>query len=120
MAKNETARVRTTDLASDTSSYATLQTIGNYQPVNNTYSKENGAALYQQLQAAQTQEAQAEAAFKTARDIATTAEWAFRNYMLGVKDQVRAQYGADSNELQSLGLKKKTEYKRPTSKATKG
>jgi hypothetical protein len=36
--------------------------------------------------------------------------------MLGVKAQVIAQYGHDSDEVQSLGLKKKSEHKRPTRK----
>jgi hypothetical protein len=31
--------------------------------------------------------------------------------MLGAKDQVVAQFGRDSNEVQSLGLKKASEYR---------
>jgi hypothetical protein len=31
--------------------------------------------------------------------------------MLGAKNQVKAQFGDSSNEIQSLGLKKKSEYK---------
>ena len=38
--------------------------------------------------------------------------------MLGVKTQVIAQYGVDSNEAQSLGLVKKSERKPPTRKKT--
>lgn len=56
---------------------------------------------------------------KTARDTATTAERAFHNAMLVVKKQVSAQYGEDSDEVQAVGLKKKSEYKRPSSPATK-
>jgi len=37
--------------------------------------------------------------------------------MLGVKAQVIATFGDDSNEVQSLGLVKKSERKRPTRKA---
>ncbi len=48
---------------------------------------------------------------EAARDTANAAEWAFHNAMLGAKDQIIAQYGDDSNEVQSLGLKKKSEYK---------
>jgi hypothetical protein len=58
-----------------------------------------------------------EAELDTARDEATAAEWAFHNAMLGGKDQVKAQFGVDSNELQAVGLKKKSEYKSPKSKA---
>jgi hypothetical protein len=34
--------------------------------------------------------------------------------MLNVKTAVTAQYGPDSNVIQSLGLKKKSDYRRPT------
>lgn len=62
----------------------------------------------------QATEAQAIAAEKAARDNAVAAEWAFHDFMLGAKDQVKAQFGASSNELQGLGLKKKSEYKKPS------
>jgi hypothetical protein len=63
---------------------------------------------------ARVAEAQAEAAFKAARDATVAAEWAAHNVMIGVKEQVKAQYGSASDEVQALGLKKKTEYKRRT------
>ena len=37
--------------------------------------------------------------------------------MLGVKDQVTAQFGRDSNEVQALGLKKVSERKAPRRRA---
>jgi hypothetical protein len=49
----------------------------------------------------------------TARDNAVTAEREFHNLMLGAKDQVTAQFGRDSNEVQALGLKKASERKPP-------
>jgi hypothetical protein len=45
-----------------------------------------------------------------------SAERDFHNAILGAKDQVKAQFGKDSNELQALGLKKASEYKRPSPK----
>jgi len=56
---------------------------------------------------------------------AATAEWEFHNMLLGVKDQVIAQYGKDSDQVstrstyqvQALGLKKKSERKAPARKA---
>ena len=36
--------------------------------------------------------------------------------MLGVKEQVIAQYGKNSDQVQALGLKKKSEYKAPKPK----
>jgi hypothetical protein len=46
------------------------------------------------------------------------AEWAFHNAILGVKEQVRAQFGPDSNEVQALGLVKKSEKARPSAAKT--
>jgi len=43
-------------------------------------------------------EAQAQAAPDSARDDATAAEWAFHNKVLGAKDQVKAQFGDNSND----------------------
>ena len=39
--------------------------------------------------------------------------------LLGAKDQVIAQYGSDSDQVQSLGLKKKSDYKALKRKAKK-
>ena len=58
----------------------------------------------------------AKAAADPARDEEVAAEWAFHDYILGVKTQVKAQFRDSSNELQALGLKKKSEYKSPSKK----
>jgi hypothetical protein len=47
-------------------------------------------------------------------------QWAFHNLMLRAKDQVRAQFGRDSNEVQALNLKKTSEYKAPQRSKTGG
>ena len=46
------------------------------------------------------------------------AEWEFHDVIFGAKTQVKAQFGDSSNEIQALGLKKKSEYKSPTKKKT--
>jgi len=53
-------------------------------------------------------------------DLANTraaAESEFHDFTLAVKEQVIAQYGKSSDQVQSLGLKKKTEYKAPARRA---
>lgn len=62
---------------------------------------------------ARTAEAKADATAKLARQAAMRAEWTFHNLVLGAKGQVKAQYGEDSDEMKTIGLKKKSEYKRP-------
>ena len=63
------------------------------------------------MNGAQDVAAQKKAAADAARDDEVAAQWEFHNYMLGAKNQVKAQFGDSSNEIQSLGLKKKSEYK---------
>ncbi len=58
-------------------------------------------------------EAQAQVDLDSARDNATGAEWSFHNLVLGAKDQVKAQFGDDSNEYQAMGRKKASERRRP-------
>ena len=65
------------------------------------------------MEAARAAEIIAQNALNTARDAAIRAERSFHNAILGAKDQVIAQYGADSDAVQSLGLKKKSDRKRP-------
>jgi hypothetical protein len=96
-----------------------LQAITAYAPVNPAYSMTAVTAASTALAAAQQAETQAAAAAAAARDNAAAREWEFHNLMLGVKDQVIAQFGKDSNEVQSIGLKKTSEYSRPKSRGKK-
>ena len=116
MAKNQAKRINPKDLSSDTVTNDALKGVVGYAPSNPQYSVPNIKTLYETMLAAQTTETQAEAALRTARDRAGVAEWNFHNAILGAKDQVKAQFGKDSNELQALGLKKTSEYKKPGAK----
>lgn len=113
MAKDESKRLRPQVLADDLDSYAALQDIHDYAPANAAYTKDAVKAIYDAMIAKQHGEAQAEAAFDSARDDSVASEWAMHNAMLGATDQVAAQYGTNSNEYQAMGRKKKNEYSRP-------
>ena len=117
MAKNETKRLSPKQLVDNISALSALQSIPNYVPSNDSYAIKTGTTKQTTMQQMQLLEMQADASLKAARDNAVAAEWDFHNYILGVKQQVMAQYGASSNELQGLGLKKKTEYKAPARKS---
>lgn len=118
MANQRSKRVPKTVLQDDLYAYAALQAIANYTPSNDQYKLTNVTASQQSMQENQTIEVQKQAAADAARDAAAGSEWNFHDMMLGAKDQVKAQFGADSNEYQSLGLKKKSEYKRGRRKTT--
>lgn len=116
MAKDETKRLTPSALAADRASLAALQAITNYTPANPAYTAATVTTAQTELLAAQAAETQTAAAAAAARDNAVAKEWNFHNLMLGVKDQVTAQFGRDSNEVQSIGLKKASEYKARTRK----
>jgi len=116
MAKFETRRLKPSLLTEDMNGFSALQGIAGYSPSNPDFSLAIGSNAQAAMQKAQQAEVQAEAAYKAARDNSVSAEWDFHNFMLGAKKQVMAQYGDSSNEIQGLGLKKKTEYKTPSRK----
>lgn len=118
MAKVQTRRIRPIILQADQQALSALQAIPNYTPTNPGLTTEAVNATYLKMQEAKTLEVQAIAAAAAARDAANAAEWEFHNAILGVKDQVIALYGKDSSQLQSLGLKKASEYKTPRPRPT--
>ncbi len=120
MAKNETRPLPPGQLSADEDAFAALQAIENYAPANSDYTLAAVTTAHNALAAKQQAAVQAEAAAAAARDNMVAESWNFHNIILGVKDQVRAQFGPDSAELQSLGLKRKSEYKAPTRKPSKG
>ena len=103
----------------DLDAYAALDAIGDYTPANPAYAKVKAKAAKDAMQGLQTTELQSKAKYEGDRDNAVDGEWAFHEMMLGVDTQVIAQYGKDSNEVQSLGLKKKSEYKKGGKKTPK-
>jgi len=111
MAKNEANRVKPSTLASDEAAFNALQNVTGYAPANPAYAVAAITQAVNDMRIAQAAEDQAAAALATARDVAISKEWALHNLMLGVKDQVKAQFGKDSTQLQELGLKRVSEYK---------
>lgn len=113
MAKNETRRLSPAQIQANKTGWAPVKANASYKPAKEEFSVEKVEAALKAMTTAQEEESKAEAAAAAARDVATAAEWAFHNKMLGVKKQVVALFGEDSNEVQAVGLKKKSEYKRP-------
>jgi hypothetical protein len=116
MAKKQSNRLSPKELGSDIETKDALNGMVGYTPLNPAFTAANVTALHDIMVAAQTAETMASKALETARDNAVAAERDFHNAIQGAKDQVKAQFGKDSNELQSLGLKKSSEYKRPRPK----
>jgi len=111
MAKDETRRMNRQIISDDVDSLAALRDIEKYNPSDTEYTVAKLDALRTAMQAAQDGEARAEAALKSARDNANATEWEFHNAILRAKELVIGQFGKDSDEVQAVGLKKKSEYK---------
>ncbi len=117
---NETKRIKPALIEADVSSFAALQGMIEYAPANQAYTLAAVTAAHGALRSAQAAETQAEAAYAAARDTAVAREWEFHNMILGAKDQVTAQFGRDSNEVQAMGLKKASERKAPRRRSKTG
>lgn len=115
---DQTRRLSPSILQADIDALAALKNIGGYTPANTNYTLAKMGDTQTSMADAQEAETQRQAELDTARDEATSAEWAFHNVILGAKDQVKAQYGPDSNEWQSLGLTKKSEKAKPRKLST--
>ena len=116
MAKNQGKRLAPAKLAADENGFAALKKIPDYSPINSSYTLDSVAAAHSALENSRSVAAEAQRRASAAREAAIAKEWEFHNLLLGVKEQVIAQFGKDSKEVQMLGLKRKSDYKPPKRK----
>ncbi|HEY0323499.1 MAG TPA: hypothetical protein VGC66_21255 [Pyrinomonadaceae bacterium] len=114
MAQDQTRSLKPSIITADRDSIAAVQAITNYAPANSDYATAALVAALAEYDAKSATAAQADAAAKAARDEAVAAAHRLHNKVVGMRDSVGAQYGKDSNQFQSVGRKKTTEYKKPT------
>ena len=119
MPDKTTKPLNPTIIAADRESVAALKNVKNYAPSNPAYSLENLINLQTDMDAKLAASAQADAEARAKRDDGVAAAWAYHQACVGMKDAVGVQYGKDSNEFQTVGRKKTTEYKKPTRKPKK-
>ena len=117
MAINRNRRLPADDIQADRNALIGIQSLPNYTPSNRAYDAAQLAELGRAMEEARQAEVRAVQALAAARDAAQAAEWALHEGILGAKSQVIAQYGPDSNAVQLLGLKKKSERRRPVRRA---
>lgn len=116
----QSRRMSPSQIAEDEDTFAALKAINSYNPANSAYTVAAIEQAYQELQAARTTEVQADAAAKAASDNVVEKQVNFHNLIIGVKDQVTAQFGRNSDQAQSVGRKKTSEYKTPHRRSNKG
>jgi hypothetical protein len=120
MAKNQHKRLPPGKLEADENGFAALQTLKGYTPINSSYSLDAVRTAHEELRSLRQAAATAQAQAQAARESTLAKEWEFHNLMLGVKEQVIAQFGKDSGEVEALGLKRKSAYKPPKRRSSAG
>ena len=116
MSNGKTKRLQPSVLQVDQDAFDALKAISDYISSNPEFTIERITESHDALDAAQALAIQTQAAADAARDALVARQWEFHEKMLGAKDQVQARYGPNSDQLQSLGRKKKVEYKKKPSK----
>ena len=125
MADANTKQLSPSDLKGDADAVIAIANIPTYAPpkadfalavMKGTPANNGNDGVEKKLSAAEAALVTAEAAFNAARDGKVALEWQRHNWVVGARKQVAAQFGDSSDELASTGLKKKSEYKKPTKK----
>jgi hypothetical protein len=110
--ENTKRRLAPSIISDDETRLDAIRNLPDYAPANAKYTKANLETSDLETIAAQKAEQAAKAAWEAARDVMVMKERQRHTDVLGATDQVAAQYGRNSNEYQSLGLRKKNEARR--------
>ncbi|NTW01427.1 MAG: hypothetical protein HGA19_08965 [Oscillochloris sp.] len=100
-------------LAVDHATVKALQGMIDYQPINAAYSTAQLLQLQATLTQAEQAEKAAEVALAQARSVRAEASHFYHDAVVGARTQVIAQYGPDATAVALVGLKRKSERKRP-------
>jgi hypothetical protein len=114
--QDTTRRLRPQTISQDIDSFHGLQTVSTYNTTRADASTTKLQEVYQAMLIFQQTETEKLALYRAAADAARLAEWEFHNAVLAMKEVVRGQYGSDSDQAQAVGLKKKSDRKRPSRK----
>ncbi len=111
---NSNRRLSPQVIDQDVDSLNGLKAIPSYKTSRSEATSETLQQTYQTMLVQQQNETEKLALYRAASDAARLAEWEFHNSVLAMKEVVRGQFGSDSDEAQAVGLKKKSDRKRPT------
>jgi hypothetical protein len=116
MAQKAVKKLPQNILQSDLEVFAGLKTVENYQSVNPLYEVAAIQIVKDEMEELQARLFRIETELSTVRDLTNKKENEFHERTIGAKTSVEAQFGRDSNELQAVGKKKVSEYKKHTIK----
>jgi hypothetical protein len=112
LATNRPYRLSADIVTADRAAVTAVKKLKDFVAVNPDHRVEALEALDERVSQAWANEVLAKNDLDAARDETTAAEWALHDAVLGLKAQVIAQYGPDSNAVASMGLKKKFKRQR--------
>jgi hypothetical protein len=110
-------RLRNSIIQDDIKALQGAKGLPNYTPFRSEARTDLLSDLESKMRFAQEAELQAKAQYQAAQNTAQELEWKFHNAILTLKQSVIAQYGDDGNEVEAIGLQKKSDRKRPQRKA---
>ncbi len=111
MTKAQLKNLAPSVLRADEAAYFGLKSIDGYKSSNPEFSLEAATAAHEECLRQNEAETVAYNNYKAIRDARAAAENLRHDIMNGCKNQVRALYGEDSDQLAAMGLKKKSEKK---------
>ena len=108
----EARRLKPVLTTSNKNALAKIKPLKGYKPTQDEFALGELVAADKEVDEAREAEAQAAQDFKAAKSRAIAAEWALHNKILGAKKHIISLFGENSDEVQVVGLKKKSEWKR--------
>ncbi|HMQ33095.1 MAG TPA: hypothetical protein PKD53_20355 [Chloroflexaceae bacterium] len=91
-----------------------IRAMPDYAPTNPAYSLERMNDLEAALRLAELEHERNQLSTDSSRRRLIFAHWAFHDCMLGGKRTVVSQYGPNSDNVRAVGLKRRSEHKRPS------
>jgi predicted nucleic acid-binding Zn-ribbon protein len=116
MAQNSAKKLPQNILQADLEVFAGLKTIEGYKPANPLYEIAAIQTVKDEMEALQLRRFQLETEIDTVRDLTNKKENEMHERAIGATTSVEAQFGRDSNELQAVGKKKVSDYKKHKAK----
>jgi len=113
-----TSRVPAATLQADRDTVTALEALADYAPRNPTNNIANIGTARARNEAARVRVIRAKAELAAALDEERDSGIAFHNIVTEAKDEVKVQYGPNSDQYASLGRKKISERKRPVRRAS--
>ncbi len=99
-------------LAADKAAIAACKEITAYTPKKDDYKQTALDAAEADIIAKEAAHTQKKADLDGARNDLVTAYWTRHDLVLGMREEVKTQFGPSSNEVEAVGLKPKNKYKK--------